>query len=195
MQGAVELPKLEQKGREWLERIRLETMKNDDRVKARQRLRTCVTAQRMTCCILLCRVAEQLIQKHGLNGAEKVLKSNPDLWKTMLQKAQTPQLLDIYDAIADYLMETALFFFRDRIEAALQSRDYSGRNDRQRMGRNDSIYERLDMEFGLDGAFQHSVSVKGATVSRNSVRQMLKNWKKQGLIVQTDAGRYRKVCH
>ena len=195
MQGAVELPKLEQKGREWLERIRLETMKNDDRVKARQRLRTCVTAQRMTCCIMLCRVAEQLIQKHGLNGAEKVLKSNPDLWKTMLQKAQTPQLLDIYDAIADYLMETALFFFRDRIEAALQSRDYSGRNDRQRMGRNDSIYERLDMEFGLDGAFQHSVSVKGATVSRNSVRQMLKNWKKQGLIVQTDAGRYRKVCH
>ena len=41
----------------------------------------------------------------------------------------------------------------------------------------------------------HSVSVKGANVSRNSVRQMLKNWKKQGLIVQTEAGRYRKVCH
>ena len=195
MQGAVELPKLEQKGREWLERIRLETMKNDDRVMARQRLRTCVTAQRMTCCIMLCRVAEQLIQKHGLNGAEKLLKSNPELWKTMLQKAQTPQLLDIYDAIADYLMETALFFFRDRIEAALQSRDYSGRNDRQRMGKNDSIYERLDMEFVFEAAFQHSVGVKGATVSRNSVRQMLKNWKKQGLIVQTDAGRYRKMCH
>lgn len=170
-------------------------MKNDDRVMARQRLRTCVTAQRMTCCIMLCRVAEQLIQKHGLNGAEKVLKSNPELWKTVLQKAQTPQLLDIYDAIADYLMETALFFFRDRIEAALQSRDYSGRNDRQRMGRNDSIYERLDVEFVFEAAFQHSVGVKGATVSRNSVRQMLKNWKKQGLIVQTDAGRYRKVCH
>ena len=104
-------------------------------------------------------------------------------------------MLDIYDAIADYLMETALFFFRDRIEAALQSRDYSGRNDRQRMGRNDSIYERLDVEFVFESAFQHSVGVKGASVSRNSVRQMLKNWKKQGLIVQMEAGRYRKVCH
>ena len=193
MQGTVELPKLEAKGREWLEQIRLETMKNDDRVKARQRIRTCVTAQRMTCCIMLCRVAEQLIQKHGLNGAEKVLKSNPDLWKTMLQKTQTPQLLGIYDVIADYLIETALYFFRNRIEAAFQSRDYSGSNDRQRMGKNDSIFERLDVEFVFEGAFQHSVSVKGASVSRNSVRQMLKNWKKQGLIVQTEAGRYRKV--
>ena len=193
MQGVVELPKLEAKGRDWVENERLETMKNDDKVRARQRFRICVTAQRMTCCIMLCRVAEQLIQKHSLSGAEKLLKQNPDLWKTMLQKAQTPQLLNTYDVVADYLMECALYFFRDRIEAAFSSRDYAGGNDRQRMGKNDSIYERLDMEFGIEGAFQHSVSVKGANVSRNSVRQMLKNWKKQGLIVQTEAGRYRKV--
>ena len=37
MEGEVVLPKLENKGREWLEQIRLETMKNDDKVKARQR--------------------------------------------------------------------------------------------------------------------------------------------------------------
>ena len=195
MQGAVELPKLEAKGREWVENERLETMKNDDKVRARQRFRICVTAQRMTCCIMLCKVAEQLIQKHGLGGAEKLLKQKTDLWKTMLQKAQTPQLLEVYNVVADYLMETALYFFRDRIEAAFNSREYSGTNDRQRMGKNDSIFERLDVEFGFDGAFQHSVSVKGANVSRNTVRQMLKNWKKQGLIVQTEAGRYKKVCH
>ena len=195
MQGAVELPKLEAKGREWVENERLETMKNDDKVRARQRFRICVTAQRMTCCIMLCKVAEQLIQKHGVNGAEKLLKQKTDLWQTMLQKAQTPQLLEVYDVVADYLMETALYFFRDRIEAAFNSREYSGTNDRQRMGKNDSIFERLDVEFGFDGAFQHSVSVKGANVSRNTVRQMLKNWKKQGLIVQTEAGRYKKVCH
>ena len=195
MQGTVELPKLEAKGREWVENERLETMKNDDKVRARQRFRICVTAQRMTCCLMLCKVCETLIQKHGVSGAEKLLKQKPDLWQTMLQKAQTPQLLEAYDVIADYLMETALYFFRDRIEAAFQSRDYSGSNDRQRMGKNDSIFERLDVEFGFEGAFQHSVSVKGANVSRNSVRQMLKNWKKQGLIVQTEAGRYRKVCH
>ncbi len=65
MQGEVVLPKLEAKGREWVERIRLETMKNDDRTRARQRMRVCVTAQRMTCCLMLCKVCETLIQKHA----------------------------------------------------------------------------------------------------------------------------------
>ncbi len=192
MQGEVVLPKLEAKGREWVENERLLTMKNDDRIRARQRFRICVTAQRMTCCIMLCRVAEMLIQKHGLSGAEKMLKQKPDLWKTMLQKAQTPQLLEIYDVVADYLMETALYFFRDRIENAFLSRAYSGGNDRCRVGKNDSIYERLDAEFTFESAFQHSVSVKGASVTHNAVRQMLKNWRKQGLIFLTDEGQYRK---
>ena len=193
MQGSVELPKLEAKGREWLEQVRLATIKSDDKVQARQRFRICVTAQRMTCCIMLCRVAEQLIARHGLNGAEHQLKSKPDIWKSMLLKTQAPQLLDVFGVIADYLMDTALFFVRDRIESAFNSRDYAGGGERQRMGKNDSIFARLDVEFGFEGAFQHSVSVKGAGVSRNQVRQMLKNWKKQGLIEQTAAGRYRKI--
>ncbi len=50
MYGEVVLPKLEAKGREWVERIRVETMKDDDRTRARQRFRVCVTAQRMVCC-------------------------------------------------------------------------------------------------------------------------------------------------
>ncbi|MQO26187.1 DUF3987 domain-containing protein, partial [Segatella copri] len=63
--GEVVLPKLEEKGREWLEQIRLETMKNDDKVKARQRFRICPTTMRMMTCIMLCKVLETLIQKHG----------------------------------------------------------------------------------------------------------------------------------
>ncbi len=193
MQGEVVLPKLEQKGREWVERIRLETMKNDDRTRARQRFRVCVTAQRMTCCLMLCKVCETLIQKYGQSGAETKLKQQPSLWKEMLLKAQTPTMLEAYDAIADSLLENALYFFRDRIENAFKSRDYAGTNDRRRMGRNDSIYERLDVEFGFEQAMQHSVAIKGAGVTHNSVRQMLKNWKRQGLIVQEEAQRYRKV--
>lgn len=193
MQGEVVLPKLEARGRTWLEKIRLETMMNDDRVKARQRFRVCVTAQRMTCCLMLCKVCETLIQKHGFSGAETRLKQNPTLWKEMLLKAQTPTMLEAFDVIADSLMENALFFFRDRIENAVNSRDYAGNSDRQRVGKNDTIFERLDEEFGFDSALQQSIAVKGAGVSRNSVKQMLKNWRKQGLIVQTEAGRYRKV--
>ena len=195
MYGEVVLPKLEAKGREWVERIRLETMKNDDRTKARQRFRVCVTAQRMTCCLMLCKVCETLIQKHGLNGAETQLKQNPNLWKEMLLKAQTPTMLEAYDVIADSLIENALYFFRDRIENAFMSRDYAGglSGERQKRGKNDSIFERLDIQFSFEQAMQHSVAVKGANVNHNTVRQMLKNWRKQGLVVQEEDGNYRKL--
>ena len=193
MQGDVTLPKLEAKGREWLERIRMETMKNDDKTKARQRFRICVTAQRMTCCLMLCKVCEQLIQKHGLNGAETLLKQKPTLWKEMLLKTQTTQMLEMYDVIADSLMDNAIFFFRDRIEKAVNSRDYAGGGDRLRIGKNDTIYERLDLQFTFAQAMQQTVIAKGADVTHNSVKQMLKNWKKQGLITQAEAGRYHKT--
>jgi hypothetical protein len=195
MQGEAVLPKLEARGRQWVERIRVETMKNDDRTRARQRFRVCVTAQRMTCCLMLCKVCETLIQKHGLSGAETMLKQQPDLWRELLLKAQTAAMLEAYDVIADSLLENALYFFRDRIENAFASRDYAGyqNGERLRMGKNDSIFERLDPQFAFEQAMQQSVAVKGANVNNNTVRQMLKNWRKQGLIVQVEAGRYRKV--
>ena len=196
MQGEVVLPKLEARGREWLEKIRLETMMNDDRVKARQRFRVCVTAQRMTCCVMLCKVCEGLIQKHGLNGAESQLKQKPNLWKEQLLKAQTPQMLELYDVIADSLIENALYFFRDRIENAFRSRDYAGggmSGERLKSGKNDSIFARLDLQFTEEQAMQHSVAIKGAGVTRNSVQQMLKNWRKQGLIELIENKKYRKL--
>ena len=194
MQGEVVLQKLEDRGREWVERIRIETMMNDDKVRARQRFRVCVTAQRMTCCLMLCKVCEGLIQKHGLNGAEAQLKQHPNLWKEQLLKAQTPQMLEAYSVIADSLLENALHFFRERIENAFGSRDYAGylSGERLKRGKNDSIYERLDMQFTFEQATQHSIAIKGAGVTHNTVRQMLKNWRKQGLVVQMEDGCYRK---
>ena len=61
------------------------------------------------------------------------------------------------------------------------------------MGRNDSIYERLDMQFTIEQAMQQTVAIKGANVTHNSVRQMLKNWKRQGLIMKTETGRFQKM--
>ncbi len=195
MEGEVELPKLEAKGREWLEQIRLETMKNDDKVKARQRFRICPTTMRMMTCIMLCKVAETLIQKHGFLGAEKLLKQNPLLWKEMIFKMQTPTMLSVFNVLADYQLENALYFFRSRIEDAFSSRDYCGQSayDRSRRGRNDSIFERLDVTFSFDQAQQQSISVKGASATHESVKQMLKNWKQQGLISVLPDKRYQKA--
>ena len=195
MEGEVVLPKLENKGREWLEQIRLETMKNDDKVKARQRFRICPTTMRMMTCIMLCKVAEMLIQKHGFQGAEKQLKQNPLLWKEMIVKTQTPTMLEAFNILADYQLDNALYFFRSRIEDAFSSKSYCGQTtyDRSRRGKNDSIFERLDVTFSFEQALQQSIAVKGANVTREVVRQMLKNWKRQGLIGVLPDMRYQKV--
>lgn len=193
--GEVVLPKLEDKGREWLEQIRLETMKNDDKVKARQRFRICPTTMRMMTCIMLCKVLETLIQKHGFNGAEKQLKESPDLWKGMLVKTQTPTMLETFNILADYQLDNALYFFRSRIEDAFSSKNYCSQSpyDRTHRGKNDSIFERLDVTFTFEQAEQQSVAVKGATATHETVRQMLKNWKRQGLINILPDKRYQKV--
>ena len=195
MSGEVVLPKLEEKGRKWLEQVRLETMKNDDKVKARQRFRICPTTMRMMTCIMLCKVAESLIQKHGFQGAETQLKQNPQLWKELIVKMQTPTMLAVFDTLADYQLENALYFFRNRIEDAFSSKNYSGQSpyDRSRRGRNDSIFERLDVTFTFEQAEQQSVAVKGTSSTRESVKQMLKNWKRQGLISVLPDKRYQKA--
>lgn len=196
MSGEVVLPKLEEKGRKWLEQIRLETMKNDDKVKARQRFRICPTTMRMMTCIMLCKVAESLIQKHGFQGAETQLKQNPQLWKELIVKMQTPTMLAVFVTLADYQLENALYFFRSRIEDAFSSKNYSGQSpyDRSRRGRNDSIFECLDVTFTFEQAQQQSVAIKGANVTHEAVRQMLKNWKRQGLINILPDSRYQKVA-
>ena len=196
MSGEVVMPKLEEKGRKWLEQIRLETMKNDDKVKARQRFRICPTTMRMMTCIMLCKVAESLIQKHGFQGAETQLKQNPLLWKELIVKMQTPTMLAVFDTLADYQLENALYFFRSRIEDAFSSKNYSGQSpyDRSRRGRNDSIFECLDVTFTFEQAQQQSVAIKGANVTHEAVRQMLKNWKRQGLINILPDSRYQKVA-
>lgn len=193
--GEVVLPKLEEKGRKWLEQIRLETMKNDDKVKARQRFRICPTTMRMMTCIMLCKVLETLIQKHGFNGAEKQLKESPDLWKGMLVKTQTPTMLETFNILADYQLDNALYFFRSRIEDAFSSKNYCSQSayDRSRRGKNDSIFERLDVTFTFEQAEQQSIALKGASATHETVKQMLKNWKRQGLICVLPDMRYQKV--
>ena len=195
MQGEVVLPKLEAKGREWLEQVRLETMKNDDKVKARQRFRICPTTMRMMTCLMLCRVAAQLIDKHGLAGAETRLKQQTGLWKELIVKMQQPSFLAAFDVLADYQMDNALHFFRDRIEAAFMSNDYCTRDvaERTRRGKNDTIFERLDNTFSFEQALQQSIVVKGANTSRNAVQQMLKNWRRQRLIVETPDKKFLKT--
>ena len=194
MSGDVVLPKLEEKGRQWLEQIRLEGIKNDDKTLARQRFRTCPTAMRMTTCLMLCRVAEHLIQRYGLQGAEEQLKAEPMMWKNLLQRQQTPQMLEAFDVIADYMIDNTIYFFRNRIESAFHSPEYvpSGK-PRSRRTKNDTIYEQLAERFTTEEAYDTSISVRGFEVTKGRVFTMLYRWEKQGMVERLDKGVYRKT--
>ena len=194
MSGDVELPKLEKRGRDWLERIRIETLENDDKTKARQRFRTCPTAMRMTACLMLCRVAEQLIQHHGLQGAETQLKADPTLWQKMLQRQQTPQMLATFDVLADYMIDNAIYFFRERIEEAFRAGTYAPADSpRTQKGCNDTIYQKLGGQFTTEEAYGATINVRGFDVQKGRVRTMLYRWEKQGIVQRIEKGVYKKT--
>ena len=198
MNGRLVLSELEKKGREWLEEVRIHTMMNDDKTMARQRFRICINAQRMTCCLILAAVCDKLIRKHGVQGAENVMKQSPELWMDMAKKMQTQAFLKVFDLIADYLMDTTLYFFRSRIEAGVAADDYNPKGQknagsRSRKGKNDTIFGLLGDTFTANDAFMQSAAIKGAGVTQNAVDMMLRNWIKQELVVEKN-GRYVKVA-
>ena len=194
MSGDVELTKLEKRGRDWLERIRIETLENDDKTKARQRFRTCPTAMRMTTCLMLCRVAELLIQHHGLQGAETQLKADPTLWQKLLQRQQTPQMLATFDVLADYMIDNAIYFFRERIEEAFRAGTYTPSDaPRTKKGCNDTIYQKLGGQFTAEEAYGATINVRGFDVQKGRVLTMLYRWEKQGIVQRIEKGVYKKT--
>ncbi len=194
MSGDVRLPLLEKRGRQWLEQIRLESIKNDDKTLARQRFRTCPTAMRMMTCLMLCRVAERLINNYGMQGAEMRLKGDPTLWQKLILRQQTPQMLAAFDVLADYMIDNAMYFFKERIEMAFRSAAYAPKAKlRSRKTKNDTIFEQLGEHFNTEDAYCTTVSTRGFDVARARVISMLCRWERQGLVERIDKGVYRKL--
>ncbi len=194
MSGDVRLPLLEKRGRQWLEQIRLESIKNDDKTLARQRFRTCPTAMRMMTCLMLCRVAERLINSYGMQGAETRLKGDPTLWQKLILRQQTPQMLAAFDVLADYMINNAMYFFKERIEMAFRSAAYAPKAKlRSRKTKNDTIFEQLGEHFNTEDAYCTTVSTRGFDVARARVISMLCRWERQGLVERIDKGVYRKL--
>jgi len=187
MEGVVCLPRLEQRSRQWLERVRLETLKNDDKVRARLRMRAAVTAMRYTTCFLLCRLAEQQLDEAD-RTAEEADRTAEDSLQEALAPLLTDDWLTLFDTLADYILDTLLFFFRSRIEAAYASADYQT-GERERQGANDTFYSRLPEAFTLADA----VALRGGNSTYHAASQMVRNWVVQGLAIRTGRGAYRKV--
>lgn len=188
LQGELELPTLEEEGRKWLENIRIESMKDFDTIKARQRFRVCVTTQRMVCCILLCRVCEELIKQKGDTfKAEEYIKVHPHAWLEIMDEIATPELLSCFPTIANALVDTNLLFFRDKIV----NENKSNALGYQHSGKNESIFIRLEDTFTTEQAYRLAVSRRG-DMSKNAVARMIQYWKSQGLIENVKHGVWKK---
>ena len=186
MRGELHLNKLENRSKEWLEKIRLESLKDDDEVRANQRQRVCVNAMRIIAGIMLCDVAEQLLKQNNddYKAVIQLLEKDADLTARMMQQTQTKKYLNLFDLVADELLDNNLYYFRAKIEAATK---VSSAFTTRRKGKNYTVYERLGNVFTREELAQAATAVKGS-VSQNTVRKMLQNWTNQGLIVPSAEG-------
>lgn len=193
MSGDLILPKLDKVSDDWTEGIRVEALKNNDEVLARCRMRDHVIAMRIVCCIMLCAVAEKLIKKHGVEGAEEMLKNDKELLQKMMKREQTPAMMETYKVIADYIIDNDLYFFREKLENA-----YKKSEERIKMGlrvirgKNDSIYSRLPQMFSHAELVAEARKIKGPDVTDNAIKQIIKNWKASELIVP-EGDKFKKL--
>ena len=163
MSGDVDLPKLEKKGRDWLERIRIETLKKrrqDQGAPALPHLPHGHAHDDLPDALPRGRAAHPAPRTAG--GGDATEGRALRCGRTMLQRQQTPQMLATFDVLADYMIDNAMLFFRERIETAFRSGSYvSSGKARSRKSKNDSIYEELADRFTTEEAYGVSVGDQG----------------------------------
>ena len=170
-------------------RLRICTLaaKDGNDVLARCRMRDHVTAYRMTVCLMLCKVAERLIKEHGYEGAEKALLDDPNLTANAIAKEETKAMMDTYDIIANYILDMDMLFFGEKLKSDYDNKDcrvmYEGRTYRTA---NDTIYECLPGTFSREQLVQQCKMNNGEEPTETKVQSMLRNWKRQGLIIKSE---------
>ncbi|MBR5716782.1 MAG: hypothetical protein IKX59_09375 [Bacteroidales bacterium] len=186
MQGEVRLPLLEQAGLDWLERVRLESLREDDEVKAGLRMRIPIIAERICCGLMLAQFARWLMAQlderkgelpkwaGGCKTAEQYLLTHPDAIPEHLPKFQNVAWYTMMSCLCDYLHEQILFYFRSRITRSRASDDYV--EPRSYRTANDSIFDQLPMEF------DDSDLIKCKNGNKEAARSLRRRWIKHGLI-------------
>lgn len=189
--GDLKLDALEECGKEWLDKVRIETMMDNDAVTARARVRTCITAQRMVACVILCATAQKMIEESSFSALEDKLKTNPTCWLSTAEKiGERKDFLKCFNIFADYMMENSMAYFHDRIEEAMNSKDYTGAVS-GRKTRNKTIFASLPNTFTFGECYTIFKKNKGNT-SEGAVKKALNRWINQGLCFMTDKATYRK---
>ncbi|MBR5482301.1 MAG: DUF3987 domain-containing protein [Bacteroidaceae bacterium] len=191
-EGTISLPKLEQHAMAWVEEVRQQAEELQDKVLARSRMRTHVTAYRMTVALLLVSAAEKLLDTHGFAGAQALLQSSPEAWIPLMQNMQKEAQKEMYTTIADSLINESLRYFRARIEAAYRSKNYAAHEVGRRINTNDAVLDALPRTFSFNEVLAAMEQGKSESVSRNAVSAQLRRWKSAQKITKSANG-YEKL--
>lgn len=191
-EGTISLPKLEQHAMAWVEEVRQQAEELQDKVLARSRMRTHVTAYRMTVALLLVSAAEKLLDTHGFAGAQALLQSSPEAWIPLVQNMQKEAQKEMYTTIADSLINESLRYFRARIEAAYRSKNYAAPEVGRRINTNDAVFDALPRTFSFNEVLAAMEQGKSESVSRNAVSAQLRRWKSAQKITKSANG-YEKL--
>ena len=128
-----------------------------------------------------------------MRGAEKALVENPDITAELIVDEQTPAMLKVYQNIADYIVDMEMLFFGDKIKAKYEDKNCRVLGDeRKYRTNNDTIYECLPTVFSKDQLAQQCKINTGEDPTETKVWSMLRNWKRQGLIVSQGNGFKKK---
>ena len=191
-EGTISLPKLEQHAMAWVEEVRQQAEELQDKVLARSRMRTHVTAYRMTVALLLVSAAEKLLDTHGFAGAQALLQSSPEAWIPLVQNMQKEAQKEMYTTIADSLINESLRYFRARIETAYRSKNYAAPEVGRRINTNDAVFDALPRTFSFNEVLAAMEQGKSESVSRNAVSAQLRRWKSAQKITKSANG-YEKL--
>ena len=156
-------------------------------------MRDHVTAYRMTVCLMLCKVADRLIKEHGFEGAEKALLADPKLTANAIAQEETKAMMDTYDIIANYILDMDMLFFGEKLKSDYENKDCRVMSEgRTYHTANDTIYECLPAVFTREQLVQQCKMNNGEDPTETKVSSMLRNWKRQGLIVNQSNGYAKK---
>ena len=195
LEGEVVLPEIEETGYQWLEKVRLKALEDYDAVLARQRMRVCVTAQRVTCCMMLCSMLEKLIRVKGsVEKSADFLRLNPIAWHNMLLDEQTDAMKANFNLIADTMLDTNMYYFRKQIRYANDEAEENigASPSRSRAIASQSVFDLLPREFTTAEAGVAYFKAKGRNVSAPAISQMITVWLKRGMVEKKEIGVYMK---
>jgi len=200
--GQIVLDELEKSSNVWLESVRKATMKNDDRVGARFRIRIVVSTMRLTCSMMLLQYVSNLVQQldycegelpewaDGCKTAEQYLLAHPGIAERVLNDNLTPGWINFFNLCCDYYYNILLKYFRDSAESEMKNSHYkSSSNGRVIVGGNDSFFDKLNKVFTLADAANLRPDD-----NYDTVKSMVRNWKKYGWVKKVDRSTYEKIA-